>query len=102
VDFVTANKFAEDAEVGEATVESGIPVCFHFFEENICSSIFFSFVKERNVRVFLCFGSGYAFLKINPPPSPLCLDPHGSTIHIFDGSGSVPRLSFPDTKDKIT
>jgi len=25
VDFVTANKFAEDAEVGEATVESGIP-----------------------------------------------------------------------------
>jgi hypothetical protein len=26
VDFVTANKFAEDAEVGEATVESGIPV----------------------------------------------------------------------------
>ena len=26
VDFVTANKFGEDAEVGEATVESGIPV----------------------------------------------------------------------------
>jgi len=25
VDFVTANKFAEDAEVGEATVEAGIP-----------------------------------------------------------------------------
>lgn len=25
VDFVTANKFAEDAETGEATVESGIP-----------------------------------------------------------------------------
>lgn len=25
VDFVTGNKFAEDAEVGEATVESGIP-----------------------------------------------------------------------------
>ena len=26
VDFVTADKFAEDAATGEATVESGIPV----------------------------------------------------------------------------
>lgn len=26
VDFITADKFAEDAAVGEATVESGIPV----------------------------------------------------------------------------
>jgi hypothetical protein len=31
VDFVTANKFAEDADVGEATVESGIPVCSLLF-----------------------------------------------------------------------
>jgi len=28
---VTANKFGEDAETGEATVESGIPVMYGFF-----------------------------------------------------------------------
>ena len=38
VDFVTGSKFAEDAEVGKATVESGIPdghlvsgYCTHIF-----------------------------------------------------------------------
>lgn len=28
---MTANKFGEDAETGEATVESGIPVMYGFF-----------------------------------------------------------------------
>ena len=31
VDFVIANKFAEDAEIGAATVESGIPVNFFYY-----------------------------------------------------------------------
>ncbi len=54
MDFVTANKFAEDAEVGEATVESGIPVRIHFFKESLQQHLL-SFVQEQNVGVFPCF-----------------------------------------------
>ncbi len=62
MDFVTANKFAEDAEVGEATVESGIPVCSHFFKESLKQLLFF-IITGAECEGFPFFGSGYALEK---------------------------------------